>query len=1561
MAQNTPLPDVSQDATNRLREARRHNRELKKQRRAVALERENDVLESIGIQGLPDFAGSFYAMLDRFNQNQFNFYGASTINDRRYGRNGPFIYLNEQDLQVARLPSRFLTSTNCYAIGMLEGWTSFICGEGFVATVQAKSGKENQVPKPILQKLQGVIDDFADRNQWDGGEQPGLEEELVQRPEIDGGFLLCLHEDDAGMTWADTVEMEQLTMPPGADMDYLFGIYTPKGTQRPEKYWLRGWNTDLHGEEYDAEQIVHFKTNVMRQMKVGFPSFSFSMLDTLNLSDDLRKALGLGGKFQASIAGVEQYETAAKEQVQSFANSFATFQKNNPMSGQAENIEVATPGQIHRVAKGQQWVDPPNSRNAPAHIQILQACLRAASVRYNAPDWLGSGDASANTYDNSVATGSTFGRRILREQQRFKHTFHRIFWWALNTRCERAGQITATGNDGKVISMTWEELKKLVDVEITPAAVQERDKKQEADRIALLVEKKLMSPQQAIKELGEDVEETITQIKDWETRMGPPPGQPGAEGDDPNAPPPPDGDDDGGGPPLADVADNLRESKDASGHEHAADGKFASTGGGGSAAKKDDKPAAKPKHGERATKAHASYHELLAKAKAARIDAFNEVKADAEKALAQADEHNDVFSDEMDNLHWEADEDAADFDADFAELESAISEYDPDGDVPSRFSALRDVEAAAKQALAAEQVTAHEDNDKRIAWNKEIGDAVNKLHTVSDEADAAYQYAIGALKEASIQKKPEHFQNRFDQLNAKLKELGNPCRLVMDGANPVIDKSGLDKLIDETNEKLGDNPHSIKMKHGQLSLEMDDDQMPAGFTDEQKAENKTRLKAIIKSARAARQALKLYTKHRKEMRAIKSGEVMDVQESLDYDVMDLDDPQLVTLLEDWDESKHKRDHGKFSSTGGSSGEKSKKKTTRARKTEKRTPNTLYKIIRSRGGIDVESLRSTYDVKQEFVEAGLMGVLAGKNKDRRTRGLDQWAKTLEEEGHILIPDGVNPEQHLLDLLQQKARSLHDDLADEIEAQEQEYYRLMKEAQDAGIDQGEIDAAIRSGEEAGVHEAQKGDAWEGPDELADPEEENAVDAWWNSFRESLSTDPLVEIITDRARIQSLLNVLTPAKTIGLDLEWTEDQRVRLMSISIGPAVYVIDCFKVDPSPLFGILAAKKIVIHNAPSDLRLLEPMGFTPGVVIDTMALQRANHPGEPYSLADCVRQHLGRERDKTLQTSDWSGELTPEQYAYSADDAADLIPLARCLGGCDVRESADWDESKHKRAADGKFGSGGGTATKERPAKAAHQQNQRQQQKREPAKAEDAAPKTSIIDKLKKAGAMAAHVEHVAKEYAKDKIGAAVEKLPGWAQTSVHNLYAAACAGTKVAFLGWSAMQTLAERVAVERGSTPEEARRLKGVLQAVDIAAFKPVAILTAGSGILTGASWVIPPATGLYLAYSTARNPIKTAKAAVGLVHDAIVQGAVGGAIVGVSALQKIGIMEGQEDDGAKGAHKIADALEAHDHNDAYIAVLHACMDGCPDLSTALELADRLYKENDATLNALDTDENA
>jgi predicted double-glycine peptidase len=223
----------------------------------------------------------------------------------------------------------------------------------------------------------------------------------------------------------------------------------------------------------------------------------------------------------------------------------------------------------------------------------------------------------------------------------------------------------------------------------------------------------------------------------------------------------------------------------------------------------------------------------------------------------------------------------------------------------------------------------------------------------------------------------------------------------------------------------------------------------------------------------------------------------------------------------------------------------------------------------------------------------------------------------------------------------------------------------------------------------------------------------------------------------------------------------------------------------------------------------------------------------------------------------------------------------------------------------------------------------------DPSQARDAAGRwtssglSHAASALKSAGATAEHLEELAAAYAKDHIGRAVAKLPLHLQAAVNASFAAVRGGTKVAFATWRAGQAMAERVARERGLSDEEARRLRGVLSTLDLAAFKPIALGLEATGVglaAVGAASFIPLASASYLAYSTARDPMATLRAARGAIRDAAKR--VRHKVTGNSA--------------AETADLIADTLGRYGYDDGYIARLSAALDGTGDLRRAMRLAE-------------------
>jgi hypothetical protein len=105
----------------------------------------------------------------------------------------------------------------------------------------------------------------------------------------------------------------------------------------------------------------------------------------------------------------------------------------------------------------------------------------------------------------------------------------------------------------------------------------------------------------------------------------------------------------------------------------------------------------------------------------------------------------------------------------------------------------------------------------------------------------------------------------------------------------------------------------------------------------------------------------------------------------------------------------------------------------------------------------------------------------------------------------------------------------------------------------------------------------------------------------------TDGEAQLIDTQAGVQELLLKLRETECFGLDIETTgldpRKHKVRLLTLFTEGSTWAIDCFKVDPNPLFPVLAQKKLVIHNALFDLAFLSQMGFEVGEgggVFDTM-------------------------------------------------------------------------------------------------------------------------------------------------------------------------------------------------------------------------------------------------------------------------------------------------------------------------------------------------------------------------
>ena len=171
---------------------------------------------------------------------------------------------------------------------------------------------------------------------------------------------------------------------------------------------------------------------------------------------------------------------------------------------------------------------------------------------------------------------------------------------------------------------------------------------------------------------------------------------------------------------------------------------------------------------------------------------------------------------------------------------------------------------------------------------------------------------------------------------------------------------------------------------------------------------------------------------------------------------------------------------------------------------------------------------------------------------------------------------------------------------------------------------------------------------------------------------STNPFT-IVTNCDQLKKACSILEQADAIGLDCETTDldpyKGDIRLTQLSNDQHTYVIDHQRYHgPSgyqPLKKLLEASRprTISHHSKFEQKwLLLKLGIQLGGIFDSMlASQLIDFNQKSHNLATVAKIYLGIELDKTLQTSDWSGDLSESQLQYAVRDSQILPELRRTL------------------------------------------------------------------------------------------------------------------------------------------------------------------------------------------------------------------------------------------------------------------------------------------------------------
>lgn len=345
--------------------------------------------------------------------------------DRAYGADYPFLR-NEQDLALMRNASRYCYRTNANAGGIINSLTSYVISTGF--SINCKSDESPE----LATKCQIIASKWMDSNNFEV-----IQEEIFRRSRVDGEVFLRIHPQEDGHLAVRFIEPECVTQPGGSTQEsFLFGIETATN----DTLDIKNYNVQYYTAEYQEltnelvspDYMLHYKINCTEAMKRGIPDISFSTLDMFNLAAKLQKNIGEGAAVQAAIAAIRQHKDATISQVEDFldtqtvSNPVPNFMSPGMSPSGFAGFSQIPPGTFIDMPAGSDYKEPPGATNVESHLQVLQAVLRTAGMKWSAPEWLVSARSDSMSYASSLTAESPFLRACMRMQRDYRKVFRTI-------------------------------------------------------------------------------------------------------------------------------------------------------------------------------------------------------------------------------------------------------------------------------------------------------------------------------------------------------------------------------------------------------------------------------------------------------------------------------------------------------------------------------------------------------------------------------------------------------------------------------------------------------------------------------------------------------------------------------------------------------------------------------------------------------------------------------------------------------------------------------------------------------------------------------------------------------------------------------------------------------------------------------------------------------------------------------------------------------------------------------------------------------------------------------
>lgn len=368
--------------------------------------------------------------------------------------NGDFAphFRNELELATIRGGGELLASSDAAAVGALEALTSYVIGVGYQQTATPKTPDDAQ----LARQCQGVLDEFYEREGWWGG----LDAELFQRLRSAGECFVWLRPEAGGFVSVDVLEPSWVMAPPSpgeleaayglpVGLNWSYGVATaPRRPAQPLAYYVQLEGQASDEEVIDAAAMLHLRANVPRNVKRGLSDF-YAGREWLDAVRKLLRNTLSGAAIQASIALLRKWDEGLRPgDIRSATDAAVEFVSSLPNQGGGGTRGVSTeryyPGKIVDVKGGDVAPGPMGTSAAGIYLQVVQAGLRQAALRWNMPEYMISGDASNANYASTLVAESPFVKFCERQQAVQAAAETRVSYRVIE-QAVQAGRIAASG------------------------------------------------------------------------------------------------------------------------------------------------------------------------------------------------------------------------------------------------------------------------------------------------------------------------------------------------------------------------------------------------------------------------------------------------------------------------------------------------------------------------------------------------------------------------------------------------------------------------------------------------------------------------------------------------------------------------------------------------------------------------------------------------------------------------------------------------------------------------------------------------------------------------------------------------------------------------------------------------------------------------------------------------------------------------------------------------------------------------------------------------------------